>query len=395
MPYYEMSLENGREYIYENNFDVAEAAMGLWLIVFLDVDWLGYQTLAEQLWEEGDTIPPESGDQDYIEQWQIGYARKVAEWYWHLKSELSPQHPLLNLLVEQQFHNHLLVALQPDPMYELSPEMQRKLQSACLEYMELIDKPSESDSQCWVHPDYLREWLRFVAQILHQLHDCQQKLTPLLDRVMYGEDENHDSILSRYYPLQKFDLPFQCLVESSYRFLSPQFHITKRRKMYRYDKNKVRYYEDEKLEGHTYMATDALHALTIWEFEMVCAHEIQLRRCAHCNRYFIPYSVVNCYCDRPVEGKNGKTCKDIGAMSKHQQKVNRDEAKKLYRKVCNRIQTAAKRRMVQYPDILRQYKEAQLRGQELLEQVETGQITYEEFQEQFDKTTEELLGIPK
>ena len=28
MPYYEMSLENGREYIYENNFDVAEAAMG-------------------------------------------------------------------------------------------------------------------------------------------------------------------------------------------------------------------------------------------------------------------------------------------------------------------------------------------------------------------------------
>ena len=82
-------------------------------------------------------------------------------------------------------------------------------------------------------------------------------------------------------------------------------------------------------------------------------------------------------------------------MSKHQQKVNRDEAKKLYRKVCNRIQTAAKRRMVQYPDILRQYKEAQLRGQELLEQVESGQITYEEFQEQFDKTTEELLGIPK
>lgn len=51
--------------------------------------------------------------------------------------------------------------------------------------------------------------------------------------------------------------------------------------------------------------------------------------------------------------------------------------------------------MIQYPDILRQYKEAQLRGQELLEQVETGQITYEEFQKQFDKTTEELLGIPK
>ena len=141
------------------------------------------------------------------------------------------------------------------------------------------------------------------------------------------------------------------------------------------------------------MATDRLDALTIWEFEMVCANEISLRRCAHCNRYFQPYSVASCYCNRPVEGREGKTCKEIGAMSRHQQKVNQDEAKKLYQKVCKRTQAMAKRRLEQYPDILRQYQKVQLHGKELLDQVEAGTMTFEEFQEQFDKETEELLGI--
>ena len=141
------------------------------------------------------------------------------------------------------------------------------------------------------------------------------------------------------------------------------------------------------------MATDSLVALTIWEFDMVCAQEVFLRRCAYCNRYFQPYSVVSCYCDRPVEGKEGKTCKDIGAMSKHQQKVSQDEAKKLYRRVCNRTQMAAYRRREQHPDILRRYSQVQLYGKELLEQVEEGTITFEEFQEKFDKKPGELLGI--
>lgn len=80
-------------------------------------------------------------------------------------------------------------------------------------------------------------------------------------------------------------------------------------------------------------------------------------------------------------------------MSRHQQKVNQDEAKKLYRKVCNRTQMAAQRRKEQYPDILRRYKQVQLRGKELLDRVETGTMTFSEFQDAFDKKPGELLGV--
>lgn len=80
-------------------------------------------------------------------------------------------------------------------------------------------------------------------------------------------------------------------------------------------------------------------------------------------------------------------------MSRHQQKVNQDEAKKLYRKVCKRTQMAAQRRKEQYPDILRRYRQVQLHGKELLGQVEAGTLTFEEFVAQFDKNPGKLLGV--
>lgn len=39
MPYFEMSLENGREYVYQNDSSVVESDLGMWMVVFLDVDW--------------------------------------------------------------------------------------------------------------------------------------------------------------------------------------------------------------------------------------------------------------------------------------------------------------------------------------------------------------------
>lgn len=91
------------------------------------------------------------------------------------------------------------------------------------------------------------------------------------------------------------------------------------------------------------MATDQLAALTIWDFEMLRANEISLRRCAYCGCYFRPYSVVNYYCDCVVKGTNGKTCKQVGTTSKQQQAVNQNAAKKLYRTVCNPIRNTDRR----------------------------------------------------
>lgn len=381
MPYYEMSLENQREYVYQNDFTVMKNALGVWLTVFLDVDWDGLIKKTESLREDHEGTLSEFRwmQEKQRKQWELEYSKRVAAWYHSLKETLSTRHPLLKLLVEQQIRNRLVCVSQPEKRTELR--------------MEVLDGTRAHSEQAELSPMDLRPWLLEADRIFFTLQTCQEQLLPLIDQVMGGDPEKGGGILQRYHQLQQKDLSFQCMMEQSYRLLSPKFRITSVHRIYRSDLPKDTTPRIDQLEGHTYMVTDALDALTLWEFEMICANEILLRRCAYCNRYFRPYSVVSCYCDRPVEGKGGKTCKEIGAMSRHQKKVNQDEAKKLYRKVCNRTQMAAQRRKEQYPDILRRYKQVQLRGKELLEQVEAGAMTFSEFQDAFDKKSGELLGV--
>lgn len=387
MPYYEMSLENQREYVYQANFTVAESSLGLWLIVFLDVDWSNYIKMTEDLREEHEgTLPKFKWMREkQRKQWELRYSERVAAWYRGLKAELSEQHPLLKLLIEQQIRNLLCC--------EFHPEKPEEFRMEELQYLEVLDGVREHSRQTAIRPAYLRPWLLGVQRIFSSLKTCQEQLVPLLDQVMGGDPREKGGILRRYAELQREDMRYRNLVEGSYLALSPRFHISSNHKIYRYDGAGGSIPAEQKLEGHTYMATDRLDALTIWEFEMVCGNEIPLRRCAYCNRYFQPYSVVSCYCDRPVEGKGGKTCKEIGAMSKHQKKVSHNEAKTMYKKVCKRTQAMAKRRLEQYPDIMGQYQRVQFEGKELLDQVEAGTMTFEEFQERFDKKPGELLGV--
>lgn len=61
------------------------------------------------------------------------------------------------------------------------------------------------------------------------------------------------------------------------------------------------------------------------------------RRCAHCRRWFLAVGGYNTmYCDRAVEGKDGKTCRDIGAHEKEKAKQKSD-AGKIYSRTYNRL----------------------------------------------------------
>lgn len=61
------------------------------------------------------------------------------------------------------------------------------------------------------------------------------------------------------------------------------------------------------------------------------------RRCAHCRRWFLTVGGYNTmYCDRAVEGKDGKTCRDIGAHEKEKAKQKSD-AGKIYSRTYNRL----------------------------------------------------------
>lgn len=106
----------------------------------------------------------------------------VAAWYRELKSSLSPQHPLLKLLVEQQLRNRLCCAFYPEEPWKLRQEE--------LAYLQVLDGTDAEYEEVTISPVFLRQWLNDVVRIFTQLQMCQNQLAPLLDEVMGKEQDN-------------------------------------------------------------------------------------------------------------------------------------------------------------------------------------------------------------
>jgi len=120
-------------------------------------------------------------------------------------------------------------------------------------------------------------------------------------------------------------------------------------------------------------------------------HEVSIRKCEICRRYFLPHSKASRYCDRLVDDHAGKTCQDIGAMTKYQEKINGDLAKKLYIKVDNRIQTWVGRHKENGLYRLK-YLKWKDEAKQCLEDVRNGRLSFEEFEGMIDHKPEEALG---
>ena len=83
--YYEMSLENKREYVCQNDFSVAEKPLGSWLVVFLDVDWGAQIEKTDHLRDErASDLSKISWKEE--KQWKVEYGQRVASWYHGLKA---------------------------------------------------------------------------------------------------------------------------------------------------------------------------------------------------------------------------------------------------------------------------------------------------------------------
>jgi uncharacterized OB-fold protein len=96
------------------------------------------------------------------------------------------------------------------------------------------------------------------------------------------------------------------------------------------------------LSAYTFYSSSDIRALVFLEFEYMRANNLTIRKCEHCGRYFLPYSKVSLFCERPVEGTE-KTCKDIGVMEKYSRKVAADEARNLFRRMNNAYHMRRKR----------------------------------------------------
>ena len=222
-----------------------------------------------------------------------------------------------------------------------------------------------------------------------------------MDCIYHPDEQAADySILERYFLMRQENRDYMTLSHTLYGTMKTEFRLALDGKLQ--ERNlpgtvppEVRTHIGRShISAHTYQTTDHLEALLLWTLDDMAANTIAMRRCAYCGRYFLPYSVVNCYCDRLVEGSAGKTCKEVGAATKHQEEVNSDAAKALYRKVNNRTQQAAKRLEAQYPNIRKvNYRNWQLEAKLMLEKVQTGEMDYEGFATAIDKTPRELLGL--
>lgn len=143
----------------------------------------------------------------------------------------------------------------------------------------------------------------------------------------------------------------------------------------------IREVENYDLNAYTFFHSIDIRALVFLEYEFMCTHNLTIRKCENCGRYFLPFSKVSLFCDRPVEGTD-KTCKDIGAMIKYNEKVNADQAKKLFRRINNTYQMRCKRAPKVYPHA--KYEDWRDKARTLLKEVEKGALSVSEFEAQIN-----------
>jgi hypothetical protein len=133
---------------------------------------------------------------------------------------------------------------------------------------------------------------------------------------------------------------------------------------------------DYSLDAYTFYHSQDIRALIFLEFEYMCTNGYTIRKCENCDRYFLPYSSIALYCERPIDF-SGKTCKDIAATAKYNEKISSDAAKNLYRKLNN----AYNMRCSRCPGVYKR-KDFDLwrdNAKQCLEDVENCKMTFEEF----------------
>lgn len=136
--------------------------------------------------------------------------------------------------------------------------------------------------------------------------------------------------------------------------------------------------EKHKVNSYTFYRSNDLRALVLLEFDYMCCENFFVRKCENCGRFFQPYSQRTIYCDR-IFGETGKICKEIAPVIKYRNQVNNDEAKKYYQRLNNTYQMRCSRSPACYSNKER-YK-WQVMAKELLQEVNNGNMNFEEFKE--------------
>jgi len=220
----------------------------------------------------------------------------------------------------------------------------------------------------------LSEFARFKAEISGAIY------------MTVDADGEHSelSLIQRYHLLQLGGPELSIQAQKMYSLVSIQHRISENgKRVFGLSKREITpelvdKVADSDLSAYTFYCSDDICALVFLEFEYMCTESYAIRKCGRCGRYFLPYSGVSLYCDRPVD-TDGRTCKDIAAKEKYMRKVNSDAAKRLYTRLNNAYQMRCSRAPSVYrPESRFAWQDMAKR---LLSEVEAGAMTFETFEE--------------
>ena len=120
-----------------------------------------------------------------------------------------------------------------------------------------------------------------------------------------------------------------------------------------------------------------IHDMLELEFTKMLELGTRLHKCKICGRYFIVKgNYVSDFCNRIREGQT-RTCQQIGAQRKYDERLKTDEAVALFRKYYKRYYARTKVRQIKLDDFkLWNYKAVEMR-----DRCQNGEITVQEFEE--------------
>ena len=119
-------------------------------------------------------------------------------------------------------------------------------------------------------------------------------------------------------------------------------------------------------------------ALAYLEFEHMRINAVGVRKCGYCGRYFLPYSTHSKYCER-IDPEKKKSCKDFAGALAYDTKVADNMAKSQFKKWRNSMHMRCERSLKSGAE--KKYTDWRKRGNKLLKQVESGEISLDEFLE--------------
>ncbi len=370
-------FEDKTEYVIHGN-KVENYPIGRLMLSLLDTDWAALAAQAEAIREEMQS----SEEKPYF---------LVAALYQRQREVLQEIHPYLYRLVDAYLneaienlyqvewpvaHDFALRLFKQYPEAPMTPE-------AFHEFMYGTEPALPDQPLVEVAASFIDE----IAGLYHDLVQYSVDLAGMIEFAL--DDVGMHSFLSakqRFYLMQISEYEPFARSKKLYENIGIERRILEDTELdySRYGEvtpELIQHVQNYELNAYTFYHSTDIRALAFMEFEFMCTNDLTIRKCENCGRYFLPFSKVSLFCDRPVEGTD-KTCKEIGAMAKYNQKINADEAKKLFRRLNNAYQMRRNRAPEGYKEKMRvQYEEWKENARVLLKQVEEGTLTVTEFEE--------------